>query len=61
MILLFSTGELTTAVTFDYETKRFYLFQVMVIDAAANMTGRTQVLVNILDVNDNVPQLTSLR
>ncbi|XP_066919784.1 LOW QUALITY PROTEIN: fat-like cadherin-related tumor suppressor homolog [Clytia hemisphaerica] len=56
-----TTGELTTATQFDFETKRFYLFQVMVVDSAANMTGRTQILINILDINDNVPVITSLK
>lgn len=56
-----ATGEVTTSATFDYDNgKRFYLFQVAVKDPAANVTGRTQVLVTLLDVNDNDPVLTSL-
>ena len=54
-----TTGEVTTKDTFDYETKRAYLFQVIVMDAMANMTGRSQVLINVLDVNDNTPVLNS--
>ena len=55
-----TTGELTTIGSFDYETQRVYLFQVIVMDSAANMTGRTQVLINVLDINDNTPILSSL-
>ena len=55
-----TTGELTTTGTFDYETKRMFLFQVMVMDSAANMTGRTQVLITVLDINDNTPILSSV-
>ena len=55
-----STGEITNNGSFDYEMKRKYAFLVEAKDMYNNRTGRTLVIVYILDINDNTPIITTI-
>ena len=55
-----STGEITNNGSFDYEMKRKYAFLVEAKDMYNNRTGRTLVIVYILDINDNIPIITTI-
>ena len=46
---------LSTVARFDYETKRFYSFEILVTDINTKKTGKALVVVQITDVNDNAP------
>ena len=49
-----------TATTFDYETKRFYSFEVQVTDIENGRPGKALVIVRITDINDNTPVITTV-
>ncbi|XP_041516121.1 protocadherin gamma-A7 isoform X7 [Microtus oregoni] len=51
------TGELSTLKGLDYEESSFYELEVQAQDGAGSLT-KTKVLVTILDVNDNAPEVT---
>ncbi|XP_037658049.1 protocadherin gamma-A7 isoform X14 [Choloepus didactylus] len=51
------TGELSTLETLDYEESRFYEMEVQAQDGPGSLT-RAKVLITILDVNDNAPEVT---
>ena len=50
-----TSGTIQTRALFDYETKRFYSFEILVTDTLTQKTGKALVVVRITDVNDNVP------
>ncbi|XP_075397832.1 protocadherin gamma-A7 isoform X8 [Tenrec ecaudatus] len=50
------TGELTTLHGLDYEESEFYEMEVQAQDGPGRLT-RTKVLITLLDVNDNVPEV----
>ncbi|XP_045650396.1 protocadherin gamma-A7 isoform X15 [Ursus americanus] len=51
------TGELSTLEGLDYEESSYYEMQVQAQDGAGSMT-RAKVMITILDVNDNAPEVT---
>ncbi|XP_076994256.1 protocadherin gamma-A7-like [Tamandua tetradactyla] len=51
------TGELSTLGNLDYEESRFYEMEVQAQDGPGSLT-RAKVLVTVLDVNDNAPEVT---
>ncbi|XP_064133414.1 protocadherin gamma-A7 isoform X10 [Loxodonta africana] len=51
------TGELSTLKGLDYEDSSFYEMEVQAQDGPGSLT-RTKVLITILDVNDNAPEVT---
>uniref|UniRef100_A0A7N5PAH9 Protocadherin gamma-C4 n=1 Tax=Ailuropoda melanoleuca TaxID=9646 RepID=A0A7N5PAH9_AILME len=51
------TGELSTLEGLDYEEFSYYEMQVQAQDGAGSMT-RAKVMITILDVNDNAPEVT---
>ncbi|XP_030697011.1 protocadherin gamma-A7 isoform X2 [Globicephala melas] len=51
------TGELSTLDGLDYEESGYYEMEVQAQDGAGSMT-RAKVLITILDVNDNAPEMT---
>ncbi|XP_030744626.2 protocadherin gamma-A7 [Echinops telfairi] len=51
------TGELSTLQGLDYEESEFYEMEVQAQDGPGRLT-RTKVLITLLDVNDNVPEVT---
>ncbi|XP_049729838.1 protocadherin gamma-A8 isoform X1 [Elephas maximus indicus] len=51
------TGELSTLQGLDYEDSSFYEMEVQAQDGPGSLT-RTKVLITILDVNDNAPEVT---
>ncbi|XP_073212200.1 protocadherin alpha-8-like isoform X4 [Lepidochelys kempii] len=53
-----STGEIRVKGNMDFETQNTYEIQVEAIDKGhAPLVGHSKVLVEVLDVNDNVPEL----
>ena len=56
-----TTGAISNAILFDRETKDTYTLNVRATDhGAIQLTGTTTVVVTILDVNDNKPQIKNL-
>ncbi|XP_058398639.1 protocadherin gamma-A7 isoform X15 [Diceros bicornis minor] len=51
------TGELSTLEGLDYEESSYYEMEIQAQDGAGSMT-RTKVLITVLDVNDNAPEVT---
>ncbi|KAM5299009.1 protocadherin gamma-A7 isoform 5-T5 [Ctenodactylus gundi] len=51
------TGELSTLKDLDYEESSFYEMEVQAQDGPGSLT-KAKVLITILDVNDNVPEVT---
>ncbi|XP_066128852.1 protocadherin gamma-A7 isoform X3 [Saccopteryx bilineata] len=51
------TGELSTLEALDYEESSYYEMEVQAQDGPGSMT-RAKVMITILDVNDNVPEVT---
>ncbi|XP_042636630.1 protocadherin gamma-A7-like [Orycteropus afer afer] len=51
------TGELSTLQGLDYEESSFFEMEVQAQDGPGSLT-RTKVLITILDVNDNAPEVT---
>ncbi|XP_025904510.1 protocadherin gamma-A4-like [Nothoprocta perdicaria] len=50
------TGDITTAGTLDYEEVSLYELEVQAKDGG-DLLARAKVLVNLMDVNDNVPEI----
>lgn len=50
------TGEISTSATLDYEDSNFYELDVEAQDQSG-LQDRAKVLITILDVNDNVPEV----
>ncbi|XP_014650606.1 PREDICTED: protocadherin gamma-A7 isoform X5 [Ceratotherium simum simum] len=51
------TGELSTLEGLDYEESSYYEMEIQAQDGAGSMT-RAKVLITVLDVNDNAPEVT---
>ena len=56
------TGELRAAHSFDREKQGQYLLELRAIDHGQDvqLSGTTQIVVNIVDMNDNKPEFTNL-
>jgi hypothetical protein len=56
-----TSGEIFRRLGFDYETKQFYTFKVMVTNTVNSKTDSATVIVRILDINDNTPTFSPLQ
>jgi hypothetical protein len=56
-----TNGQIFRRLGFDYESKKFYSFNVIVTNTANQKTDRARVVVRILDINDNQPIFSNLQ
>ncbi|KAG8133054.1 hypothetical protein E2320_010848 [Naja naja] len=53
------TGEIRVIGKLDYEESKFYEFPIVVQDkGSSQLTGHCKVLIEVLDMNDNIPELS---
>ncbi|XP_058030838.1 protocadherin alpha-1-like isoform X16 [Ahaetulla prasina] len=53
------TGEIRVIGKLDYEVSKFYELPIVVLDkGSSQLTGHCKVLIDVLDMNDNIPELS---